>query len=65
MLYLPGLKNVVADFLSRPPKPSSPPESAETVAASAAADPVDFKALDAEQILAQKRSTCLAVHPSN
>jgi hypothetical protein len=47
MLYLPGLKNVV-DFLSHPP-PLPPPESTETVAASAVADPVDFKAMVAEQ----------------
>jgi hypothetical protein len=33
MLYLPGLKNVVSPF-------PTPPESAETVATSAAADPV-------------------------
>jgi hypothetical protein len=45
MLYLPGLKNVVADFLSRP----SPPGLARTVAAAAAADPVDFEEMAAEQ----------------
>jgi hypothetical protein len=45
MLYLPGFKNVVADFLSRP----SPPEPTGNVAAAAAADPVDFKAMAAEQ----------------
>ncbi len=63
MLYLPGLKNVVAYFLSRP----SPPEPTETVTrgsgsrssphqsrlkpspAAAAADPVDFEAMAAEQ----------------
>jgi hypothetical protein len=38
LLYLPGLKNVVADFLSRPL-----PEPTETVAAAASADPVDFE----------------------
>jgi hypothetical protein len=43
MLYLPGLKNVVADFLSRP----SPPEPTGNIAAAAAADPV--KAMAAEQ----------------
>jgi hypothetical protein len=45
MLYLPVLKNVVADFLSRP----SPPEPTGTVATAAAADPVDFEAMAAEQ----------------
>jgi hypothetical protein len=44
LLYLSGLKNVVADFLSRPL-----PESIETVVAMAAADPVDFKEILAEQ----------------
>jgi hypothetical protein len=43
-LYLPGLKNDIADFLSRPS-----PESTETVAATAAADPVDFVKMAAEQ----------------
>jgi hypothetical protein len=45
MLYLPGLKNVVADFLSRP----SPPEPTGNVASAAAADPVDFEVMAAEQ----------------
>jgi hypothetical protein len=45
MLYLPGLKNVVADFLSQ----TSPPELTGNVAAAAAADPVDFEAMAAEQ----------------
>jgi hypothetical protein len=45
MLYLPGLKNIVADFLSQP----SPPELTGIVAAAAAADPVDFEAMAAEQ----------------
>ncbi len=44
LLYLPGLKNVVADFLSCPL-----PESTETVAATAAADPVNFEEMAAEQ----------------
>jgi hypothetical protein len=43
-MYLPGLKNVVADFLSRPL-----PESTETVTATGATDPVDFKEMGAEQ----------------
>jgi hypothetical protein len=46
MLYLPGLKIVVADFLSCPP-PS--PEPSGTVAAAAEADPVDFEAMATEQ----------------
>jgi hypothetical protein len=45
MLYLPSLINIVADFLSQP----SPPELTGIVAAAAAADPVDFKAMAAEQ----------------
>jgi hypothetical protein len=44
LLHLPGLKNVVADFLSRPP-----PKSAGTVATTTAADPVDFEEMAAEQ----------------
>jgi hypothetical protein len=45
MLYLPSLKNVVADFLSQP----SPLEPTGNVAAAAAAEPVDFEAMAAEQ----------------
>jgi hypothetical protein len=44
LLYLSDLKNVVADFLSRPPPPS-----AGTVAATVAADPVDFEEMVAER----------------
>jgi hypothetical protein len=47
MLYLPGLKNVVANFLSCHPPP--PPKPSGTVAAMAEADPVDFKAMAAKQ----------------
>jgi hypothetical protein len=47
MLYLPELKNVVADFLS-PPSPSLP-KASETVAALVVADPIDFEAMAAEQ----------------
>jgi hypothetical protein len=45
-LYLPGVKNVAANFLS--PFPTAL-EFTETVATSAAADPVDFEAMAAEQ----------------
>jgi hypothetical protein len=41
---LPGLKNVVADFLSRPPQ-----QTTGSVAATTAADPVDFEEMAAEQ----------------
>jgi hypothetical protein len=44
LLYLPGLKNVVADFLSRPT-----PQVARSVATPTAADPVDFEEMAAEQ----------------
>jgi hypothetical protein len=63
MLYLPGLKNIVADFLSRPSPP--PPESAETVAASVAADPVNSMLWSPSKTAAHKRSTCFVVHPPN
>jgi hypothetical protein len=45
MLYLPGLKNVVADFVSLP----SLLEPTGNVTAAVAADPVDFKAMATEQ----------------
>jgi hypothetical protein len=45
MLYLPGLKNVVADFLPPPP----PPKPSGTVTTTAAADPVDFDAMATKQ----------------
>jgi hypothetical protein len=44
LLYLPGLKNVVADFLSRPPS-----QATGSVAATTAADPVDYEEMAAEQ----------------
>jgi hypothetical protein len=44
LLYLPGLKNVITDFLSRPP-----PQATGSVAATTAADPVDFKEMATEQ----------------
>jgi hypothetical protein len=44
ILYLPGLKNVVADFLSRPKQ-----IPAGSVAAASATDPVDFGEMAAEQ----------------
>jgi hypothetical protein len=53
ILYLPGLKNVVADFSSRPNK-----TTAGSVAATSAADPVDFEEMAAEQNVALKRSVC-------
>jgi hypothetical protein len=45
VLHLPGLKNVVADFLSRPPTP----EPSRAVDAMAALDPVNFEAMAVEQ----------------
>jgi hypothetical protein len=44
LLYLPGLKNVVADFLSHPT-----PQAARSVATPMAADPVDCAEMAAEQ----------------
>jgi hypothetical protein len=41
---LPGLKNVVSDFLSRPSQTTT-----GSVAATSAADPVDFEEMAAEQ----------------
>jgi hypothetical protein len=46
MLYLPGLNNVIADFCLTP---SPPLEPSGTVAATAEADPVDFKAMATKQ----------------
>jgi hypothetical protein len=43
-LYLPGLKNVVADFLSRPNQTTT-----GSVAIASAADPVDFEEMAAKQ----------------
>ncbi len=44
ILYLPGLKNVVADFLSRPNQTTT-----GSVTARSAADSVDFEEMAAEQ----------------
>ncbi len=44
LFYLPELKNVVADFLSRPTQ-----TTAGSVATTSAADPVDFEEMAAEQ----------------
>jgi hypothetical protein len=44
LLYLPGLKNVVADFLSRLPL-----QTTGSVAATMAADPVDYEEMATEQ----------------
>ncbi len=44
MLYLPSLKNVVADFLSRPNQATT-----GSVAAASPPDPVDFEEMAAEQ----------------
>jgi hypothetical protein len=44
LLFLPGLKNVIADFLSRPNQTAT-----GSVTATSAADPVDFKEMAAEQ----------------
>jgi hypothetical protein len=44
LLCLPGLKNVVTDFLSRPNQTAT-----GSVTATSAADPVDFKEMAAEQ----------------
>jgi hypothetical protein len=44
LLYLPGLKNVVADFLSCPNQTTT-----GSVAATSAADPVDFEEMASKQ----------------
>jgi hypothetical protein len=44
LLYLPGLKNDITNFLSHPNQ-----TTAGSVAATSAADPVDFKEMAAEQ----------------
>jgi hypothetical protein len=44
MLYLPDLKNVVADFLPRPNQTTT-----GSVASASAGDPVDFEEMAAEQ----------------
>jgi hypothetical protein len=55
MLYLPSLKNVVADFLYRPLVPLAP---SGTDAAMGAADPADFEAM------AAKQNRCTETHNS-
>jgi hypothetical protein len=63
MLYLPGLKNIVAAFLSRPSPPpwnplkQSPPRRQQIQWIS--------KLWLLSKTAAQKRSACSAVHPSN
>jgi hypothetical protein len=44
LFYLPGLENVIADFLSRPP-----PQTTRPVTATTAADPVYYEEMAAEQ----------------
>jgi hypothetical protein len=56
-LYLPGLKNVVADFLSCPA-----PKATGSVAAATAADPVDFEEMAAEQHLCLETQQLLGVN---
>jgi hypothetical protein len=60
LLYLPGLKNVVANYLSFPNQTVT-----GSVAATSAADPVDFEEMAAEQTVAQKCSVCWATNLSN
>jgi hypothetical protein len=54
LLYLLGLKNVVADFLSCPP-----PQATGSVAATKAADPVDFEEMAVEQNRCQETQRLL------
>jgi hypothetical protein len=54
ILYLPGLKNAVADFLSRPNKTTT-----GSVAATSAADPVDLEEMAAEQNLCPEKQLLL------
>jgi hypothetical protein len=61
MLYLPGLKHVVADFFI-PPTP--PPKPSGTVATTTAEDPIDFEAMAAEQNRCAETEHLFAVHPS-
>jgi hypothetical protein len=53
LLYLPGLKNVVADFSSHPNQTAT-----GSVAATSAADPVDFKEIATSKTINRKRSVC-------
>ncbi len=56
LLYLPGLKNVVADFLSRPNQ-----AAAGSGTATSAADPVDFDEMAAEQNRCPEMQRLMAV----
>ncbi len=60
ILYLPGLKNVVADFLSRPNI-----TTAGSVAATSVADPVDFEEIAAEQNRCPETQRLLGGTPLN
>jgi hypothetical protein len=55
MLYLPGLKNTVADFLPCPSPTPLPPASTETVAASAGQIQWILKLWQPSKTAAQKR----------
>jgi hypothetical protein len=55
MLYLPGLKNFDADFLSLPNQATT-----GSVAAASAADPMDFEEMAAEQNCCPETQRCLA-----
>jgi hypothetical protein len=63
MLYLPGLKNVVANFLSRPP-PLPHRSHLELSLPRRRQIQLTSKPWPLSKIAAQKRSVCLAVHPS-
>jgi hypothetical protein len=60
LLYLPSLKNVVADFLSRPHQTTT-----RSVGVTSAAGPVDFEEIAAEQTRCPKMQYLQAAHNSN